>query len=130
MFLAFSASIKRSSALPLVPSSPCVRSIIPHFLPNSICLSSVPPQEISTSSGWAPKAKMSSFTMANLQYHEMVKKRCGTNQAPHLIFCGSEKFISLTKKLLLNPKDLFLGQATSRSFHSHQSRIFENSTSL
>ena len=49
------------SAVPRVPSSPLVKSIIPTFLPFATSFAIVAPQPNSTSSGCAPMAKISNF---------------------------------------------------------------------
>src|ERR1700692_766288 len=59
IFAASAASRARSSALPRVPISPCVKSRMPVRCPRSPILSSVPPQVCSTSSRCAAMARMS-----------------------------------------------------------------------
>src|SRR5271165_677125 len=69
MRAASSASQARSSTVPRVPISPCVRSRMAVRRPRSAILSSVPPQVCSTSSRWAAMARMSKCLASGMKLH-------------------------------------------------------------
>ena len=60
---ASSASRSRSSGVPLVPSSPRVRSQSPTRMPRAVCFAMVPPRPISRSSGCGPNTRRSTAVL-------------------------------------------------------------------
>ena len=82
-FPAFSASRVLVAAVPLEPSSPRVKSIIPTFFPSAIYFKRVPEADNSTSSGWAAKARMSSFMMLEYNFLSLDKNRLNFDLQRH-----------------------------------------------
>src|SRR5690606_19851261 len=63
---AASASAARSSTVPLLPSSPRVRSHRPTTCPEATCFAIVPPRPISRSSGCGPKTRRSTLSLVTV----------------------------------------------------------------
>src|SRR5260221_8522975 len=93
IFAASSASRARSTAVPRVPISPCVRSRMPVRCPRCAAFSNVPPQVCSTSSRCAAMASMSRDWLLKeedaiadiLQYARQGHPREGCAQAEQVV---------------------------------------------